>query len=385
MRNIVFVVNEYNGVGGVQRVTSTLSSHFKKEGNRVEVVSVNEFQDTSVVYFDKDIPIFVLHDDGYRAPLHQSILSLIKKRNPKKVYKELKRRMKKKSASKKLGDYFDKFGEEEVIVIVAQVWAMQWFDDIKFRKNIKIIGQSHESYLASKGTHRYKKIMKYYKTIDRFLTLSEKDKLYYESKGFRNVDYVYNPSPFREKNNPSILWGNKKFVSTGRLIKAKGFDTVINAFNLIHKEIDWNLVIIGDGPEKEKLMAQIELLNLTERVFLEGYSANIEDNLKQSSVVVLGSHAEGLPMSLIEGKSLGLPCISTDCAPGIRELINDYKDGFVVPVGDTYQMARQMKRIALNKDLFNEFSEASFENSVIFSEQKIIENWHQIFRDLERG
>ncbi|WP_215189783.1 glycosyltransferase [Exiguobacterium sp. s6] len=385
MRNIVFVVNEYNGMGGVQRVISTLSSKFKQEGHRVEVVSINEFEDNQVVYFDKNIPIFLLHDDGYRAPLQQSIFSLIKKRSPKKILKELRRRAKKISASKRLGEYFDKFGEEEVIVIVAQVWGMQWFDDIKFRKNIKLIGQSHESYLASKGTHRYKKVMKYYKTIDCFLTLSHEDTSYFKSKGFRNVDYVYNPSPFREKMNPLQLWNNKRFVTTGRLIKEKGFDTVINAFHLIVHEVDWNLVIIGDGPEREKLNHQIKSLGLSERVFLEGYSSDIESNLKQSSVVVLGSQAEGLPMSLIEGKSLGLPCISTDCAPGIREIIFDYKDGFIVPINDMYQMARQMKRIATNRELYLQFSETSFENSSRFAEQKIVEEWERIFKELERG
>ncbi|MDR9797200.1 glycosyltransferase [Aeribacillus pallidus] len=381
-KNIVFVLNEYNGLGGAQRVASILADEFVKDGHNVSVLSINEKKGDSS-YFSKDIPVKVLHPDGYRAPFPIEISSNLRSLKFKKVLAELKRRYLLDKKRKEVKEFFNKYGEQEVFVIVVQVYGMQWIEPILYQPNIKIIGQSHESYKASKGSHRYKRILKYYRQVSKFLLLTEKDKEYFENQGFNNCDVIYNPTTFRQKTNPQEIYANKTVVSTGRLVDDKGFDVLIEAFAKVSEDIpEWKLHIYGDGPAKESLLSLIDVLNMNEKIILKGETDDVKAALTASSIFVLTSRAEGLPMSLIEAQSCGLPCISTDCAPGIREIIKEYENGYITPVDDVNLISRHIKRLALNFDLFSLFSENAYRSSQRFDRTVIKNQWYKLFDEL---
>lgn len=380
--NIVFVLNEYNGHGGAQRVASILADEFVQDGHHVSVLSINE-QKGEPSYFSKGIPVRVLHSDGYRAPMPKAIAPNLKSLRFAKVRAELKRRMLLEKKRKEVDDFFNTFGNEDVYVIVIQVWGMQWLEHLLYKPNIKIIGQSHESYVASKNSHRYKRLLKYYRQVSKFLLLTEKDAEHFKGKGFSNAGVMYNPSPFRGQTMPEKLYANKTIVSTGRLVDDKGFDVLIEAFAKAVPELPgWKLNIYGSGPAKKSLESLIQVLGMENRVFLKGQTKDIQSALSDSSFFALSSKAEGLPMSLIEAQSCGLPCISTDCAPGIREILNEYEDGFIAPVGDVPVLSRHIKRMALNQEQFKNFSENAYQNSLRFEKENIKRQWYKLFEEL---
>lgn len=381
-RNIVFVINEYNGHGGAQRVAAVLAEEFVQDGHDVKVLSINEQKDASS-YFSEGIPVHVLHSDGYRAPMAKNIGASLKTLNFKRIKVEIKRRFQLNKRKKNVSKFFDTYGNKDVYVIIIQVWGMQWVEELLFRPNIKIIGQSHESVKAAKGSHRYKRLLKYYRQISKFLLLTHKDAKYFEKRGFQNVGVMYNPAPFRKQVDASRLYKNKTVVSTGRLIDDKGFDVLIEAFARVAKDIpDWKLHIYGEGPAKRYLKSLIKILEVEDRVFLKGQTGDVQSVLAQSSFFVLSSKAEGLPMSLIEAQSTGLPCISTDCAPGIREIIREYKDGLLAPIGDVPVLARHIRRLALDPAKFHLYSQQAFENSLKFDKQVIKNQWYDLFEEL---
>lgn len=381
-KNIVFVLNEYNGHGGAQRVAAILADEFIEDGHNVAVLSINEQKDDHN-YFDKNIPIHILHKDGYRAPVAKAISANLKAMKFKKISAELKRRQQLKKRRKDVEKFFDAYGEEDVYVIVIQVWGMQWLRPILYRPNIKIIGQSHESYFASKNSLRYKRILKQYRQVSKFLLLTHKDAYAFENDGFNNVGVMYNPSPFRHLNAPETLYQNKTIVSMGRLVDGKGFDILIEAFSRISDTIpDWKLHIYGEGPAKKSLINLIQVLGMEERVFLKGQTQDSQKALENSSFFVLSSKAEGLPMSLIEAQSCGLPCISTDCAPGIREILIEYKNGLIAPVDDIPLLSRHIQRLATNKDLFYSYSQNAYINSERFDKSVIKNQWYELFKEL---
>lgn len=381
-KNIVFVINEYNGHGGAQRVAAIMADEFYKDGHNVSVLSINK-QKESFSYFSDHIKVKILHS-RYRAPLPIEISSNLKSLKFKKVFLELKRRYLLERKRKEIYRYFDSsFGKEEVFVIVIQVYGMQWIEDLMFNKNINIIGQSHESVDASKNSHRYNRILRYYRQIPKFLLLTKKDSNYFEGKGFGNTGVMHNPTPFREFNAPEKLYANKVVISSGRLIKEKGFDVLIESFARIANEIpEWKLHIYGEGPVKKSLQNLINSLQMTERIILKGQTDNIQAALKLSSFFVLPSQAEGLPMTLIEAQSCGLPCISTDCAPGIREIINEYSDGLIAPVDDVIILSRHIRRLALDSDLFAKYSQNAFLHSKNFDRNTIKNKWYSLFGEL---
>lgn len=381
-KNVVFVLNEYNGHGGAQRVAAVLAEGFVQDGHNVAVLSINE-QVKQPSYFSKKIPIHVVHPNGYRPPAAKKLLSNLKALKFTLVRGELKRRSELKKRKKEVEKFFERYGDEDVFVIIIQVWGMQWIEPVLYKPNIKIIGQSHESVAAAQSSHRYKRILTNYRQASKFLLLTHKDAEHFEALGFENTGVMYNPSPFRMKTNPSELYRQKRIVSTGRLIEDKGFDVLIEAFARVADDLpDWKLYIYGDGPAKKSLKNLIDLLGLKKRVVLKGQTEDVQSVLKKSSFFVLASKAEGLPMSLIEAQSCGLPCISTDCAPGIREIINEYKDGYLAPVGDIPVLSRHIRRLAQDPNTFETFSEHAFQNSNKFDQEVIKQQWYDLFEEL---
>ncbi|WP_051348509.1 glycosyltransferase family 4 protein [Peribacillus kribbensis] len=381
-RNVVFVLNEYNGHGGAQRVASILAEDFVRDGHNVAVLSINEQKDAPS-YFSKDIPVQIVQKNGYRATAPKELSSNLKAFRLNTVAKELKRRRELAKRKQEVEKFFDKYGDQEVFVIVIQVWGMQWVQPLLYRPNVKIIGQSHESYIASKASSRYKRILRYYRQVSKFLLLTQKDADHFEGQGFSNVGVIYNPTPFRKQVDPKVLYSSKTIVSTGRLIEAKGFDILIEAFSRIAQDLPgWKLEIYGEGPAEKSLQTLIDILDLNDRVFLMGQTKDVQAALSASSLFVLSSKAEGLPMSLIEAQSCGLPCISTDCAPGIREIVGDYKNGYVTPVDDIQLLSRQMKRLLTNPELFYEFSQRSYESSARFDKEYIKSQWYDLFEEI---
>ncbi len=381
-KNIVFVINEYNNHGGAQRVASILTEEFKKDGHHVAILSINE-QKNVPSYFDSDTPVQVLHKDNYRPPLAIELSSNLKKMNFIKVTKELNRRSRLVKQRKEVKAFFDAYGDEDVFVIVIQVYGMQWLLPILYSPNIKLIGQSHESVEAAKGSRRYKRILSYYRQVSKFLLLTHSDAAHFELQGFPNTGIMYNPSPFRQQMNPADLYSKKKIISSGRLVPDKGFDVLIEAFAQVATDLpDWTLHIYGDGPAKKNLENLIRIFDLEDRVFLEGQTEDMQAALMQASFFVLSSKAEGLPMSLIEAQSLGLPCISTDCAPGIREIVEEYENGLIAPVGDVPVLARHMRKLAKDRELFSAYSENAFLSSIKFEKKVITQEWYTLFNEL---
>lgn len=141
-----------------------------------------------------------------------------------------------------------------------------------------------------------------------------------------NLDDIRNKA-----TEPIPIWAEKWFerpvlLAVGRLSEEKGFDLLIPAFDRAIKEgLDWNLLILGEGKERVSLETQIASLELSDRVVLPGFVANPYSFMHRSSLFVLSSRYEGLPMVILEAVVLGIPIVSVDCTSGLREILGvDY-------------------------------------------------------------
>jgi len=117
------------------------------------------------------------------------------------------------------------------------------------------------------------------------------------------------------------LLGNY-IVSAGRLIPEKGFDILIESFALLIKSTneDLNLVILGEGVEREKLELKIKRHGLEERIFLKGLVLNVFPYFKNARTCVVSSRIEGFPNVLLQMMSQNTNVVSTNCAGGIVEI-----------------------------------------------------------------
>ena len=171
----------------------------------------------------------------------------------------------------------------------------------------------------------------------------------------------------------------------GRLdIFQKRHDVLINAFAFFLKEYpSFKLVFYGDGPDKEKMVQQIRKLGIENNVIFAGITNKPLEVMKTSKMYILTSDFEGIPNSLIEAMSLGLPCISTDCRPGgARLLINDGINGFIVPQGDSNAIADKMAWYMNNPEKADDIGMKAKDIRETFSERKIIDKWEAYLNSL---
>lgn len=128
-------------------------------------------------------------------------------------------------------------------------------------------------------------------------------------------------------------------VAAGRLAPWKGFADLIRGMKELSRRRSARLLILGDGPLRSELQALIVELGLSDVVRLQGYVENPLKFFERADVFVLSSHVEGLPNVLVEAMMCGCTPVSTDCPTGPREVLQDGKYGYLVPMRDPVAMA----------------------------------------------
>jgi glycosyltransferase involved in cell wall biosynthesis len=126
-----------------------------------------------------------------------------------------------------------------------------------------------------------------------------------------------------------------RFVSVGRLSEQKGQMLLVEAAaRLRDRGVDFELVIVGDGPLRGQLERLVARLDLHRQVRITGFLSNtrVRHELAAARALVLPSFAEGLPVVIMEALALGRPVISTYIA-GIPELVEPGTSGWLVPAG----------------------------------------------------
>ena len=137
----------------------------------------------------------------------------------------------------------------------------------------------------------------------------------------------------------------------------KGLQYLIEAFSTLnaqHSTLNASLVIIGDGPERKKIELRIKDAELQNSVFLTGRIPDAHRYLKVFDIFVLPSVKEGFPWALLEAMSAKLPVIATVVGAN-PEIIENDKNGLLVPPADSTAIAEALERLVKNESLRHEF------------------------------
>jgi len=193
--------------------------------------------------------------------------------------------------------------------------------------------------------------------------------------GARRVHVVPNPVPMEAFARTRVPERGHKLVSVGRLEPEKGYDVLLRAFAQVATGFsDWNLVIAGDGSQREFLAALVRSLGLTERVHLAGYIAEPEKILADGAIFVMASRYEGFPNALLEAMASGLPVISTACV-GSCELVTEGVSGILVPVENEEALAAAMCRLMIDEKLRERLGRSARAAAERYSIDTVIHEW----------
>lgn len=172
-----------------------------------------------------------------------------------------------------------------------------------------------------------------------------------------------------EKTSPVI-------VSAGRLAPEKGYPDLIMAVKELLKTQDIKLLMLGDGPMRSEIEALIEKEDLSSSIKLLGFQENPLKYYSKADVFVLSSYVEGLPNVLVEAMMCGCTPVSTDCPTGPREVLQDEKYGYLVPVHDPKSMAMGIQKALENPIAPEKLAEgvSTFTEDEVFSQyEKVLE------------
>ena len=157
------------------------------------------------------------------------------------------------------------------------------------------------------------------------------------------------PNPYVPVEGVSPYYGERKktIVSAGRFAEQKRFDILIQAFAMVHEtHPDYRLVLYGDGECKTKYKDLSKILGIEDYIDYPGYVNNVATRIREEGIFVLSSDYEGIPNSLIEAMSVGLPCVATDCTPGGASFLTDKGNkGLLISVHDVNEMGKAINQL----------------------------------------
>ena len=170
-------------------------------------------------------------------------------------------------------------------------------------------------------------------------------------------------------------------VAVGRLVNQKGFDLLLTAFAKIASDFsDWNVVIIGEGNERDNLLRLCDELSLATRVQFVGQVRDVESWMSRAGLVVQPSRLEGFPNVLLESMGMGAPVISADCRSGPADMIQDGVNGRLVPVEDVTTLAQVMAELMAEPKLRESLGREATKVRQSFRQDLIMDRWEKCLR-----
>ena len=323
MKNNIVLIMSRLGFGGAERVAVSFCNWIVENTN----------DKVTILKFDNDDSAYELDDRvnviNFEKNSSNRVMAIINR------YRFCKKNLKKLNAN----------------LVFAMFYQTELYAYFSKPCNCKVIGSERCNVLELSNL---KKHITYYaaKKCDGFIFQTEGIKKTFPIKVQKNSTVISNA--ISNKKVYDINVHNKENVITamGRLNSQKGFDTLIKAFSIVNKKnSSYILKIFGEGSDRDILQNLIDNLNLHDYVQLCGTKSDAINDVANSKIFVLSSRYEGMPNALIEAMATGTACISTDCKFGPSELIDDGKNGLLVPVDDVEVLAEKILFLIENENV----------------------------------
>lgn len=191
------------------------------------------------------------------------------------------------------------------------------------------------------------------------------------------------PNPFDENLSTGkvLVYSKRKLeiVHVARMvISQKRQDLMLSAFKIfLEKYPDSRLMFYGDGPDLDYVRSFAKNLGVEKNTMFCGDIVGAASRIGSAKLLVLTSDYEGIPNVIMEAFAMDVPVVSTDCSPGgARVLIDDGKNGFIVPLGDAKKLAQKMCSVVENERLAEKFIEKGKEKLKLFEPSSIFQKWN---------
>lgn len=359
-KTICFFLGNLSGIGGTERMTCNLANRLVDNDYNILIVGITmsrkpffKFNDkvTIISLFEKQVKIM-----GLFPIITYQLQKLVSKYNV------------------------------DVLINVDVILALFSLPIKMAKSSLKIISWEHFNYktnLGVKGRTLSRYLSKKY--ADAIVTLTEEDKGYYEKHGTINgkilaiSNFIIDIPSIHSQCEEHIV------LAVGRFCYQKAFDDLIDVWNLVQMDSisnGWKLRIVGDGEDKMKVLDKIREYGLNSSVEILPSADDVSSFYSQSSIYVMTSRFEGLPMVLIESKFYGLPIVCLNCITGPKDMVENERDGFIINNRDFKEMANKICYLMRNDNVRKEMGKNALLDSRRFTPDSIIERWKSLLNSL---
>ena len=344
---IIYVIERLSGTGGLQRIL-TDKMNFLAEHTAHEIVLMTVWQD------DRTLP--------YRLSPHVRLIRL----NVPPTLLALP------LALWRFNKYI-KRANPDITVFFRAVGA--FLTALTTWKGKKIF-EAHLDYNHSNHNWLYPMMQK---KTDCVVCLTNGDKDNY--KIAKRVEVIPNFTTLQCVEQPTLM--RKRCLAVGRLCKEKNFERLINLWKEIHQaNPEWMLDIYGEGEEREYLQKYIAELNLDDTVNLCGNTDKIKEQYLDSSMLLMTSRTEGMPMALLEAMTCGIPVVSFDCKYGPADLIDDGVNGYLIPYDDDEMFIKRVNYLINDKEQRLRMGAACKNTAAAYTPAAIMSQWLKLYAGL---
>jgi glycosyltransferase involved in cell wall biosynthesis len=176
--------------------------------------------------------------------------------------------------------------------------------------------------------------------------------------------------------------GELLLLTVANLRPEKGYDVLLDATHILaERKVPVRVVAVGGGPTEDEVRARHLALGLGDRLQLLGQRQDVLRLMAAADIYVLASHQEGMPVTLMEATSVGLPIVATSVG-GVPQVITDGVEGLIVPPGDPERLADALQRVAADPVLRDRLGRAARDKSAMFDVTGASREIEGIYRDI---
>ena len=216
------------------------------------------------------------------------------------------------------------------------------------------------------------------------LETKEVFKLRSEVKTIYNGIDIQNVIERSKKENNHKWFGTEipLIIAVGSFKPQKGFSYLLQALEIVNRTKTVRLIILGNGGKKKELQNFSEKLLIKDKIDFLGAVANPFPYIAKADIFVSSSLYEGFSNVILEALALGKPIISTNHEHGADEIIEDHKNGILVPVKNPRKMADAIIKILEDHELKESLEKEAKKRSENFSIDKMISRYEKLFTEI---
>ncbi len=316
-RRITFLIYSL-GAGGAERVTLSLAEQWAKDGHEVTVLIMTQSAQSV-----------------YRLPDSVRLVPLDLANQSHTIWQALAINFRRLMALRRF------WSHERPDIVIGMMTTSAVLLALTRRHDMIAIGSERvDPHRSPVGRMWFQLRRLFYRRLDCVVALTDENRMWLlEHTNARKVVVI--PNPLRlplPKNPPDIAvsqivrQGQQVMLGVGRLHTQKAWPLLLKAFSSLTLRFpEWQLVILGEGPDRKALESQIAKLGLEKSVTLPGWAGNLAEWYERADLFAMTSEYEGFPNALAEAQAHGCPAVSVNCGSGPGEIIRHEKTGLIVP------------------------------------------------------